>query len=354
MKNLQEKFSWGFHSLKTKLSSSIQNILHSNKQNVQNILDQPNQTTLQNQPSVEKTQENKSWELWESIENDKKLQPYSIEFLWEKIIVLWYENSQEIYKIFPATGWNFIHWNQSDQITALYQTHKRAFFKKIKNNSKNKNHIKKIFSEIWKNKNISSDEIINTTQNIQPKKSASQRIQENKRKKNLEAIEQRKQKQQEILEAEKNKEIWKNKKIQAENIQSDYETLYPFSSNLSKISPWQTDFSKKLSAEEKQEKFQQISSASSIYKILMSRLPKSIFEKTHWLNDAKRYTVLKEYIKNYLNQDFEYSLETKNQQRHLLHLVNSAWEILLLSHQYKKQNPPKNNPQWTNYYNNAA
>lgn len=190
MKNLQEKFSWGFHSLKTKLSSSIQNILHSNKQNVQNILDQPNQTTLQNQPSVEKTQENKSWELWESIENDKKLQPYSIEFLWEKIIVLWYENSQEIYKIFPATGWNFIHWNQSDQITALYQTHKRAFFKKIKNNSKNKNHIKKIFSEIWKNKNISSDEIINTTQNIQPKKSAAQRIQENKRKKNLEAIEQ--------------------------------------------------------------------------------------------------------------------------------------------------------------------
>ena len=86
----------------------------------------------------------------------------------------------------------------------------------------------------------------------------------------------------------------------------------------------------------------------------MSRLPKNIFEKTHWLDDLKKYTVLKEYIKNYLNQDFEYSLETKNQQRHLLHLVNSAWEILLLSIEYKRAKSSKNNPQWTNYYNTAA
>mgnify|MGYP006999713717 CR=1 FL=1 len=354
MNNFREKFSWNFHLLKNKLSFSIQNILNSNKKYITDILDIPQEKKIVKTPPIKKSEACKKNIISESAEKPNNLQPYSIEFLWEKIIVLWYQNSQEIYKIFPATGWNFIYGNQADQITALYQTHKRAFFKKIKNNSKNKNHIKKIFSEIWKNKNNSSEEINQKTQNIQPKKSAAQRIQENKRKKNLELIEKRKQKQQERLEAEKNKEIWKNKKIQAENIQSDYETLYPFSGNLSKISPWQNDFSKKLSAEEKQEKFQQISSASSIYKILMSRLPKNIFEKTHWLDDAKRYTVLKEYIKNYLHHDFEYSLETKNQQRHLLHLVNSAWEILLLSQQYKKQNPPKNNTQWTNYYKNAA
>ncbi len=354
MKNFREKFSWNFHLLKNKLSSNIQNILHSNKKNVQDILEHPQQKITIPQAILKQPKEKQNPELWESIEIQWNLQPYSIEFLWEKIIVLWYENSQEIYKIFPATGWKFIYWNQAEQITALYQTHKRAFFKKIKNTPKNKNHIKNIFLEIWKNKNSSSEEINQNTQNIQPKKSASQRIQENKKKKNLEAIEKRKQKQQEKIETQKNKEILQNKKIHAENIFEDYQTLYPFSSGIAKISSWQNDFSKNLSDSEKQEKFQQISSASSIYKILMSRLPKSIFEKTHWLDDTKRFTVLKEYIKNYLNQDFEYSLETKNQQRHLLHLVNTASEILILSVEYKKQNPSKNNPQWTNYYNTAA
>lgn len=344
MKNFQEKVQSGFSLLKNKLSSSIQNILHTNKQKVQSILETP-------EASVIETQATQKDNLNECVETSKNLQPYSMEFMWEKIIVLWYENSNEIYKIFPASGGDFIHGNQADQITALFQTHKRAFFKKIKNSPKNKNYIKNIFKEIWeKNK---SEQIKNSEITIQPKKSAAERIKENKRKKNLEAIEKRKQKQQEKIEAQKNKQKELDQQKHAQNIQSDYQTLSWFH-QVAKILPWQNDFSKSLSNQEKQEKFQQISAASSIYKILMARLPKDIFSKNIWLDDTKRYTVLKEYIKNYLHQDFGDSQEIKNQQRHLLHLVNSACEILLLSKEYQKQNPPKNNTQWTNYYKNAA
>jgi len=344
MKNFQEKVQSGFWLLKNKLSASIEKILHSNKQKVHDILQSDeNKNTADQRVDSQK--------LWESVETSKKLQPYSIEFLWEKIIVLWYQNSNEIYKIFPANGWDFIHGNQAEQITALFQTHRRAFFKKVKNNSKNTNAIRKIFSEIGK-KNIPTIQEEKPAVTIEPKKSAAQRIQENKRKKNLEAIEKRKQKKAKQIEAQKQKQIEKQQKVHAENISTDYETLEGFTGHMSKISSWQNDMTKVLSAQEKQEKFQQISAASSIYKILMTRLPKDIFTKYIWLDDTKRYTVIKEEIKKYLHQDFQYSLEVKNQQRHILHLVNSACEILLLSKQYQKQN--QQNPQWTQYYKNAA
>jgi len=334
-----EKFTKWFNSIKTKLASSINTALFWTKKSVSSVLDH----TPDNSDKIS----NASAENNDKIITKKsnKLQPYSIEFQWKKMIVLWYQDSKDIYKIFPIEWWEFIGWKSAEQITALYQTHRRAFFKKIKNTTKNKNYIKNIFIKIW-NSNKKDSQNDNITQQIQPKKSLSDKILEKKKQENLRKI-QEKQKQKESIQREKNQEIHKS------NLNNDYETLAPFNWVISRISKWQNHNWNVLSFQEEKDKKQQILSASSVFKIMMAHLPAWVFQTTIWLDDVKKYKILKSHIKKYLNQDFWTDQEIQSKQRHLHHLVNSACEILILSVQYKK-NTKKTNEQWTDFYENAA
>jgi hypothetical protein len=72
--NFQEKAQSGFSLLKNKLSSSLQNILHTNKQKVQSFLETP-------EPNVIETQATQKDNLKECVETSKNLQPYSMEFM---------------------------------------------------------------------------------------------------------------------------------------------------------------------------------------------------------------------------------------------------------------------------------
>lgn len=342
MLKLAQRFKSGFNSVKTTLAQSVEKFIWNNQQRVDTILTWETQihSPLQQNNQVEEPIDNTN-----TIESHQWLRAYTIDF-WEKIILL--ENQDgNIYKIFPAAQWGFITWHKAQQIEALFRTHKRAFFKKL---SKPK-YVKKRFIEAaQENKNLSKNEqkTIQETQ-IQKKKTLANRIAENKRKKNLEAIKQRKQKQAEKLKKQKEKEI-----IHQQNIASICNEIQPYASMVMKIQPWHRDTHMILNQEQKAEQSKEIDAAYKIYNEFLLKMDKSIIQKVSWLGKAKRYNVLREYAKKYINQDIWNNWETKNQQRELHNILDSACEVLLLSLENKKHSYD-NSTQWAReHYKQAA
>lgn len=326
------KFQQSFHP---KIQSSCEYI----KQSVNNIFQTETATNITSKIDQNTVKPNYQPKI-NTQQKPNSLIPYSIEFQNIKYIVLSNTQNDEIYKVFPLQGWDFLEWENLAQIQTLFENHRRTFFKKVKSTPKFKRHVRNIFSNIWKKPAESQEK--KSEIHIQNKLSPAERIKQKKQEKNKKKIQEKKQREQSEI-------LLQKQKNQRENLTEDFKSVFWFSLHVSKMLAWNHKKISSLTPEQLKEKNLQINAASWVYKILLARLDNSVFQETKNIAPQKRFKILKSKIKKYLNQDFWNDPESANIQRHLHHLVNSSCDILVDSVSHKNQKS-----QWTDYYSQAA